>query len=233
MQGEGPPAGMSPLPDIPVVQALPGVTGPKRLDFDVPYQLVAPIKATKQRAIALIASPETHMYIFEGFGKSQMKLWKSSPDGVVQMALQAAYFKLYGKLGPTYESCATRSFFHGRTEVIRSAHAEALSFSAGLFDDDLSKGDKEQLLRKALEWQGRLSKEASQAHGVDRHLLGLKKIAMGITSHSPPLASLVADSSKLPAMFHEAPFSYSQTWLLSTSNVTVSHVSSIPEHPRQ
>lgn len=213
---------MSPLPDIPVVQALPGVTGPKRLDFDVPFQLVAPIRATWQRAITLIESPETHMFIFEGYGKSQMKSWKSSPDGVVQMALQAAYFKLYGKLGPTYESCATRSFFHGRTEVIRSAHAEALAFAAALFDHDMTNGDKEKLLRKALEWQGQLSKEASQAQGVDRHLLGLKKAAMGITSYSPPLASLVADSSNLPAMFREAPFAHSQTWLLSTSNVTVS-----------
>lgn len=227
MQGEAPPPGMQPLPAIPVVERLPGVDGPKRINFDVPFSLVNPIKATWQRAVDLIDSPETRMLVFGAFGKSQMKMWKASPDGVVQMAMQAAYYKLYGKLGATYESCATRSFFHGRTEVIRSAHDVGKAFAQSLFSDSMPRGEKAQLLRTALAWQGQISKEAAQGQGVDRHLLALKKLAMGITSHSPPLASLLADTSKLPAFFREDPYALSQTWLLSTSNVTV-RLPSIP-----
>ena len=29
---------------------------------------------------------------------------------------------LHGRVVPTYESCSTKNYFHGRTEVIRSAH---------------------------------------------------------------------------------------------------------------
>jgi hypothetical protein len=37
------------------------------------------------------------------------------------MAYQIAFYKLHKKQAPTYEACATRSFWHGRTETIRSA----------------------------------------------------------------------------------------------------------------
>ena len=34
-----------------------------------------------------------------------------------QMALQLAYATLHARIAPTYESCSTKGFFHGRTEV--------------------------------------------------------------------------------------------------------------------
>ena len=35
-------------------------------------------------------------------------------------AWQVAFYKLHKKMPGVYESCATRKFFHGRTETIRS-----------------------------------------------------------------------------------------------------------------
>lgn len=43
-----------------------------------------------------------------------------SPDAVAQMAFQLAFKRLHGTMPSTYESCTTRGFHHGRTEVIRS-----------------------------------------------------------------------------------------------------------------
>ena len=31
---------------------------------------------------------------------------------------QLAYVRLHGRVAPTYESCSTKAFFHGRTEVL-------------------------------------------------------------------------------------------------------------------
>jgi len=222
MQGLPPPSGMTPLPGIPSVASIPGVDGPLRMDFDVPWALTAPIKATRTRAEALVSLPETRMLVFEGYGKRMCKAWKASPDGIVQMALQCAFHRLYGKMAATYESCATRTFFHGRTEVIRSAHSEAKHLAEVLWDGAAHRQDKEKVLREALSRQTQLSREASAGMGVDRHLLALKKLAMGVTPHSPPLSSLLAKTDDLPDMFQEDPFAYSQTWLLSTSNVTTS-----------
>lgn len=47
-----------------------------------------------------------------------------SPDAYVQMAYQAAYYSLYGKVESTYEPAMTKAFLHGRTEAIRSVTPE-------------------------------------------------------------------------------------------------------------
>ena len=54
--------------------------------------------------------------------------YKISPDTFVQMAIQLAYYRLYKRLVPTYETGHTRQFLHGRTETVRSATEEALEF---------------------------------------------------------------------------------------------------------
>ena len=58
-----------------------------------------------------------------------------------------------------------------------------------LFDVAASRGQKEKFLREALSYQSVISKEASAGQGIDRHLLALKKLAMGVGPQSPPLAS--------------------------------------------
>lgn len=47
-----------------------------------------------------------------------------SPDAFVQMAYQAAYYSLYGRVESTYEPAMTKAFLHGRTEAIRSVTPE-------------------------------------------------------------------------------------------------------------
>ena len=46
---------------------------------------------------------------------------KLSGDGLMQMAMQLAHYKLHGNMVSTYESANHAAFKHGRTETIRSA----------------------------------------------------------------------------------------------------------------
>ena len=45
---------------------------------------------------------------------------KASPDAVIQLAMQLAYFEMTGKKPLTYEAAITTLFDLGRTETIRS-----------------------------------------------------------------------------------------------------------------
>ena len=46
-----------------------------------------------------------------------------SPDAFVQMAIQAAYYGLYGRVENVYEPAMTKVFLHGRTEAISCGNA--------------------------------------------------------------------------------------------------------------
>lgn len=60
--------------------------------------------------------------------------------------MQLAYFKMTGSLAATYESAQTRKFKLGRTEVIRSATAEALEWCKAMEDTKVSVRDNLYLL---------------------------------------------------------------------------------------
>lgn len=63
-------------------------------------------------------------------------------------------------------------------------------------------------LKEAVDFHSKvLMQEAVNGKGVDRHLLGLKILAME------------EGNSKLPAIFTDKSFSESNTWRLSTSNM--------------
>ena len=66
---------------------------------------------------------------FEDYGTKAMKAAGVSPDGYVQMAFQLAYHRLHNAFSPVYESCSTRQYLHGRTEVGRSLSNGSFLFS--------------------------------------------------------------------------------------------------------
>lgn len=64
-------------------------------------------------------SLDVNYLIFNGIDKKLCKRNRVSPDAVMQLGFQAAYHRLTGKFVPSYESCSTAAFKHGRTETIR------------------------------------------------------------------------------------------------------------------
>lgn len=227
MQDMPNPEGFSALPRLPEVKELPGNKGPRLLKFNVPDLLFNNMRKAQAVAQELVARNHTQMLQFDGFGKQQIKQWKASPDGFVQLVFQLAYYRLHKRLPPTYESCATRLFFHGRTECIRSAHWEGLQMCKALCQDQepvkpgftpLTKHQKRDLITKAMHKQLQVSRDSGMGQGVDRHLMALGKVAQGVTPLSGKLC--VPNSHDLPSFMQEEPYSASARWLMSTSNVT-------------
>jgi carnitine O-acetyltransferase len=95
-----------------------------------------------------------------------------SPDAFVQMAFQAAYYGLYGRVEPTYEPAMTKAFQHGRTEAIFSVSQESLDF-VQTFWGDVSPAIKVNALRKACDRHVQTTKDAGQGKGHHRHLYAL------------------------------------------------------------
>lgn len=60
-----------------------------------------------------------------------------SPDAYVQMVFQLAYYRIYKKPCPTYESASTRQFLHGRTETIRSCSQTSVAFTKAFDNPDV------------------------------------------------------------------------------------------------
>lgn len=78
------------------------------------------------------------MLHYEGYGKDLMKRLKVSPDAWVQLVKQLAFHKMFDRPGVTYESCQTRKYQGGRTEVIRSASNESKAWAEAMLDPDVT-----------------------------------------------------------------------------------------------
>ncbi|KAK5964521.1 hypothetical protein GCK32_003551 [Trichostrongylus colubriformis] len=63
--------------------------------------------------------------------KDTIKKSKMSPDSIMQLAIQMAFYSIYKEMVPTYESCSTAAFLKGRTDCMRS------DFSGQAFDRHL------------------------------------------------------------------------------------------------
>lgn len=103
--------------------------------------------------------------------RDSIKKHKLSPDSVMQLAIQLAFYRLYKEFVPTYESCSTAAFLKGRTECIRSA--TDATREAVL---KVEQGEKlpMELFKRCSDSHSQLVKEASLGKGFDRHILGLK-----------------------------------------------------------
>ena len=77
-------------------------------------------------------------------------------------------------MAPTYETATTRSYFHGRTETVRSCSVEAAAFCESMLNYGMSSSAAcYDLLMKAHDKHLQMMTEAKQGKGVDRHLFGL------------------------------------------------------------
>lgn len=180
----------------------------KRLDFEVNKEvsnaIVNEIANFQKRTSDL--SIKTWQYF--GLGKNDIKLFKTSPDSFVQMLIQLAYYKYQGTIRPTYEAASTRKFFKGRTETCRSASIEARKFVEDWQNPNIPVSEKVKSFRNAVKAHSTFVQQASNGHGIDRHLLGLRFQIKG------------KPSGIVDAFFNDPAFSYSQYWYLSTSQLT-------------
>lgn len=211
-------------------------TTPKKLEWTLTAELRTGIRFAETRISDLICQNDCQALEFKGFGKNFITRYGFSPDAFVQMAFQAAYFGLYGRIECTYEPAMTKSFIHGRTEAIRTVQEHTVEFTKTFFSE-ASVEDKIEALRKACEGHVNLTRECSKGLGQDRHLYALYCLlqrelqefngsrptspaassANGTTGSSSPPPSTSARRA-LPAIFTDPGWALLNTSILSTSN---------------
>ncbi|KAI1479494.1 choline/Carnitine O-acyltransferase [Daldinia eschscholtzii] len=147
-------------------------TTPHKLEWDISPELNIAIRFAETRLADLISQNEFECLDFSGYGKNYITSAGFSPDAFVQMAFQAAYYGLYGRVECTYEPAMTKAFLHGRTEAIRTVSEEAVNFVQTFWADNPAEA-KVEALRKACQQHVNVTKECSKGRGCDRHLYAL------------------------------------------------------------
>lgn len=196
-------------------------TTPKKLEWRLSPELRAGVRFAETRISDLICQNDCQALEFKGYGKNFITSHGFSPDAFVQMAFQAAYFGLYGRIECVYEPAMTKAFLHGRTEAIRSVQPESVEFTK-IFYSEATPAQKVSSLKKACENHVRLTRDCSQGLGQDRHLYALycllQRQLTGNLNPSPDDPAPWLPSQKMPAIFTDPGWALLSTSIISTSN---------------
>merc|ERR1712150_429326 len=134
------------------------------------------------------------------------------PDSVMQLAIQIAHHRLYGTFAPTYESCSTAAFKHGRTETLRPLTMEMRELAKQMNRTSNKSSNEEliQLFKKCSKKHVELTKNALFGKGWDRHMFALKNIFL----------KEYGDQKYLPPIFQDPAYVYMNKIKLSTSTLS-------------
>ncbi|KAK7813612.1 hypothetical protein U0070_000662 [Myodes glareolus] len=179
---------------------------PKKLRFNITPEIKNDIEKAKQNISIMIQDLDITILVFHHFGKDFPKSEKLSPDAFIQIALQLAYYRIYGQACATYESASLRMFHLGRTDTIRSASTDSLAFVKSMDDTNVPEQQKVELLRKAVQAHRAYTDRAIRGEAFDRHLLGLKLQA-------------IEDLVSMPDIFMDTSYAIAMHFNLSTSQV--------------
>jgi len=211
---EGPPV-MALCNDVMKIdfQSDPSYTLPKqgnnlaeKLTWNLNYDLVDRIELAKDFIDSSSSDLDLKLFKFDDFGKNVPKKYKMSPDAFFQVSLQLAYYRLHMHHPPTYESASIRKFSRGRTEAIRSATPESARYVREMDRNNYTDAEKRALLTKALQAHVQYTIDASNFEAIDRHMLGLKMIAL-------------ENGMSLPEIFRDKAYGYAMHFRMSTSQV--------------
>ncbi|XP_027976329.1 peroxisomal carnitine O-octanoyltransferase [Eumetopias jubatus] len=150
---------------------------PEELVFTVDDKILNDINQAKARYLKQASDLQVVAYAFTPFGKKLTKKKMLHPDTFIQLGLQLAYYRLYGRPGSCYETATTRYFYHGRTETMRTCTVEALGWCQSMQDPSTGLLERQQKMLQAFAKHNKMMKDFSAGKGFDRHLLGLLLIA--------------------------------------------------------
>ncbi len=146
---------------------------PKRLEFLLNKDLGEDIENAWDKFENIVSNTQTKTLNFDKFGKDLIKSFGVSPDAFVQLALQLAQYKLYGRCYSAYEAVMTRKFLAGRIEVMYSVTPESMKFIKNIMSDNCDNNKKVESLIKAAQKHIYRINECKNGRGVDGHLFGL------------------------------------------------------------
>ncbi|KAI8987359.1 acyltransferase ChoActase/COT/CPT [Mycotypha africana] len=180
---------------------------PRKIEWHMTEEVELGVRFAETRLSDLILQNEIKVLEFDNYGKNFITDMKMSPDAFVQMAIQAAYYGLYGKSECTYEPAMTKAFLHGRTEAIHSVTPLSCKFVQTFYSEKAQPSEKLQSLREALKAHTMITKECSQGQGQDRHLYALEC-----------LWDRLYKNEKKPQIFTDAGWKTLNNTVISTSN---------------
>ncbi|KAJ1649399.1 hypothetical protein IWQ61_009505, partial [Dispira simplex] len=165
-------------PGPPYPKSMHNYEPPQRLRFHTDEVIHRGIMNAQALVNHILDQSELAITHFTKYGTTFIKrVAKLPPDAYVQIAIQLAYYRLHGKLVATYETGSTRQYLHGRTETIRTATQEILSFVQAMSNPAVDDATTYRLLQEAAVKHNRNSILASEGQAVDRHFFGLKMAA--------------------------------------------------------
>lgn len=147
-------------------------TTPRKLEWDMVPELSIAVRFAETRLADLIEQNEFQCLDFMSYGKNFITSMGFSPDAFVQMAFQAAYYGLYGRVECTYEPAMTKVYLHGRTEAVRPVTEESVNFVQSFWADNPAE-KKVESLRVACQKHVSTTRECAKGLGCDRHLYAL------------------------------------------------------------
>ncbi|KZW03343.1 acyltransferase ChoActase/COT/CPT [Exidia glandulosa HHB12029] len=192
------------------VETSASLPAPVELKFDETSEVKQLVEASEKRFDELISKHDLHVLHYDTYGKALIKTFKVSPDAWAQMVKQLAFQKMYGRPGVCYESCQTRRFALGRTEVIRSASNESKAWTTAMLDPSVSDVERARLFRLANARHVQYAAWAADGQGVDRHFFGLKR--------------MLKEGEQLPEIYNDKAFSQTNHWELSTSQLSSDYI---------
>ncbi|CAM9330454.1 unnamed protein product [Ectocarpus sp. 12 AP-2014] len=209
--------GVLPFPKAPLLTSPP--PPPRELLWKLPSELKREVAGARKEFDDACEGYTLDPVEFRDFGKDSCKEWKMSPDAVAQMAFQLAFKRLHGTMPSVYESCTTRWFHRGRTEVIRSCTTESADFVSAMESKSKGKDTLREALNAAATKHIMVAKAAAKGEGVDRHMLAMRSAAAE--------AGAGGEGKRAGEEFFGDPLvAESAGWRLSTSNLSPPFLSS-------
>lgn len=179
------------------------------IEFNLDDRIRDGIIAAQNHHNAVIDALDMNYMKYEGINKNICKKQRISPDSVMQLGFQLAFYKQHGKFVATYESCSTAAFRHGRTETMRPCTTATRAFCEAIERKQNKPSDSE--LRTMMDTcstvHGQLTKDAAMGQGFDRHLFGLRHTAQ--TNDIP-----------MPCIFEDPAYAAMNYNILSTSTLS-------------
>ena len=154
----------------------------------------------------LVTRHDLSTVTFRMGGKKMIKKFKISPDAFAQLAVQLAYYRMFGTTRATYEPLSMRAFRHGRTETVRVVSNASKAWCESMDVTSTSSNQKLHLLRQAGNAHVTYIKTAAKGNACDRHLWGLRKC--------------IGPNETMPLIFQDPTYWKTSTWHISTSNLS-------------
>ncbi|XP_037036694.1 carnitine O-palmitoyltransferase 1, liver isoform-like [Bradysia coprophila] len=170
---------------------------PTRIQWSFNEDLLNTIDDAYNDSLKLAADVDYKVLFHNAFGKGFIKSCNLSPDAYIQMALQLAYYRDYGKFSLTYESSMTRLYREGRTETVRSCTIESSAWVKSMEDNKSDLNERVKLLRIACKQHQAGYIDAMCGRGIDRHLFALYVVSKYLEIDSPFLKDVINEPWRL------------------------------------